>query len=453
MLKKIVIITIITTTVIMSLAKTKNIAKSKFALEIKNKAHVNYIEKKIKKIWGNTSEIWPKTDYNNHNLVLFETNEKGEVLRAWCLNTNGKKILKKKEYRSLEIPMSGGYSKIEFQGKPSISINFDKLTFEMFNNDWSNYVYNLATHELIHFYYQSNINLEGTRYVKFPQDFEPRVYRTMIYKNLAKAFIYETSKEQYIGKAKYWYDKWLNKYPEEYKNIKSTDIAEGQAKYFEYIASGVYLGMSQQKKNKFLKSNIDLDMYFTAIDIESYELGYVAGLVLDGIKPEWKNNFLTSKKTMLEILFENKKSIKDLDYEETNYKIRKEIERLNKENEGKISNTIKALQNPDISYLKIDRKYSMGSEELEEFLDYNGDAVIVGLTSTYNSSNWKIKLNKVNVIEKKKSGHNYIYLPLDFPYSLKGTKMILNNKKVIGEFPVSKEINLKGQTIYVFEKE
>lgn len=437
--------------VILSLVKTRDIIKLKIAPEANSKININYIENKIKNTWKNTNEIWPKTNYNNHNLILFEVNEKGKVLKAWCLNTNGKKLLKKKEYESIEIPMPGGYSKIEFEGKPSISISFDKLLLEMFNDDCSDFIYTLATHELIHFYYQENININGTRFVKFPQEFEPRVYRTMIYKNLAKAYIHEESKEVYIAKAKYWYDKWLNKYPEEYKNIKCTDIGEGQAKYFECSVSGISPGINQEKKNEFLKNNIDLDMYFTTIDGESYELGYVAGLVLDGVKPGWKKNFLISGKTILEVLFENKKSIIDLDYIETKYKIKIEIEKLNKKNGGKIAGTIKALKDPNISYLKINQKYLVGSYEVKEFLDYNGNSIMVGLTSRYKNNDWEIELNKVNVIEKKEAENSYIYIPLNLTYSLKESKMILNNEKVIGKFPVLEKTNLEGRTVYLFE--
>ena len=412
--------------------------------------YVEYIEAKIKKMWRNTEGIWPGTDFNNHNLVLFEIGKEDEVLNAWCLNTEGKKVLGKEEYKLIEVPLAGGFSEIEFEGKESIAISFDKWMVEFYEKEGFDFIYPLTTHELVHFYYQDKIGEVGTRYTKFPQDYRPRLYRTMIYRNLGKAYENKGLHEEYMGKAKYWYDKWVAEYPAEYRDIKATDILEGHARYFEYFATGTYQGMDSKKKEEFLKSKINLDEYFTAMDIGSYELGYVAGLALDEVKPGWKKTFIKSNKTMLEILFEGRESIVDNDYGGIEAKLRDEIEKLNVKNSKRIHKTVKSIKDVNTPYLKIDAKYSTGSEESEEFLDYNGSRLIVGLNSLYKNDDEGIKFSGVNVIEEKDDKSRFRYFPLDVPYTLKGSEMILSNENSTGSFKVTLENDAKGRTVYIF---
>ena len=57
----------------------------------------------------------------------------------------------------------------------------------------------------------------------------------------------------------------------------------------------------KKEADKFIRK----EQIFIAADKESYEIGYVAGLILDEKNPNWKENFYVTGKGIPEVLLEN----------------------------------------------------------------------------------------------------------------------------------------------------
>ena len=199
-------------------------------------AYVDRVSGLVTLNWPAMHKVWPGYDYTNHNFLIFYLDEEGSVKEAKLLNVNENRALEKKEYENITPPNPEGYDQIQFQNKSSIVMSVDDTVMETENS--VNELYKTATYEIVHFYYQKDIqaSADSSRSQMYPIERAPRILRRMIYTRLIQAFENPDRQDEYLGKAKFWLDKYNDEYKSEADRIRATDIAEATARYTRKIS-------------------------------------------------------------------------------------------------------------------------------------------------------------------------------------------------------------------------
>ncbi len=371
--------------------------------------------------------------------------------RAWLLNTKELRSLKEEEYREIEgMPQVDGYEQLEFEGKPSIAMALDMNSITKRNaTDES---YRIATHELIHFYYQtkaSGITENSNRSQVFPVDKTPRIYRMMIFQNLIRAYEKPEQESEFLGKVKYWLEKWKNEFTGEYEAIKATDIAESTARYAENIGTFISQETTEEQFRMEALKNIPRDKVFYSADAESYEIGYVAALILDKKMPGWKDNFYNEDITAEEKLVKDVDVVTETVDPNVEADVSKAIETYNKGTEESIKDLIKARKDTNIPYLKLDISDSLSSMSASGMLVYDGKQVITEYSNRFSVDGKSIEVSRSDVFEEVDADYKqYLIIPLTMPHELTSDVLTVNSDtlKVDGiKIEVSEE---NGRKIY-----
>ena len=184
------------------------------------------------------------------------------------------------------------YSYFQIDGQSWLSINTLKLSTKTNLNTLvklADETYRLAVHEGFHYMQQRNWSArEGLRGTLLPIRHEPRVYRTMLMRNLFTAYKNSATRTADLQQARYWYDLWFNNYPNEV--LSTTDNYEGTAQYVEQRAQAlVHAGCNATEETLRDQSLALLDPYLDPtlniysgdnLDTEGYTIGGLAALIL-----------------------------------------------------------------------------------------------------------------------------------------------------------------------------
>lgn len=300
---------------------------------------------------------------------------------------------------------------------------------EMDQEDGANQTYRTATHELVHFYYQDNIvmNEEADRTSQYLIEVKPRLVRQMIYHNLINAYEQEDKRDEYLSYAKYWLDLYKQEHNQEFLNIKSTDIAEATARYTENPGDFIGENLSKEDSKKKAIENIQKEEIFESADSESYEIGYVAALLLDELKPDWKNNFYESGLTVEETLLENispKTQKVDKDLEK---KVTEKIQESNEFAKEAIDPISKALSDETIPFLKVDIDNAATSYTMQGNYNYQDHEIMAKFSSQYSFEGKTIDIKDQSIIfEFPGNGEGVIVVPLLKDYEYKDGVLTVN---------------------------
>ena len=226
----------------------------------------------------------------------------------------------------------------------------------MKNDNSVNELYKTATHEMVHFYYQKDVkaSADSSRSQIYPIESEPRILRRMIYTILIQAFENPDKQDEYLGKAKFWLDKYNTEFKDEADSIRATDIAEATARYTENFGMFIGKNLSEEDLRKEAEKYIMKEQIFIAADKESYEIGYVAGLILDEKHPNWKENYYSTGKGVPEVLLEDVSSVSDEPDKEIVHKITKEVGSSNEAAKAKLNDVIAAKDDIKIPLLHLE---------------------------------------------------------------------------------------------------
>lgn len=420
---------------------------------------VDAIYSLLKQHASTSEEVWQGYDLTKHNIIVFELDDtSGETLNAWSISNEKKTTLEEEQIKNLNAPSIGGFAPLSFDGIESIALSFSKATLPYLNTVMNNnYIYEVATHELYHLYHDPIENyqlLEGEeveRYTVFPKDALPRVYRKMIYDNLVLAYENPTEESLYLGKAKYWNEIWKVEYSSEYNQSKVIDIAEGKARYIQNMLC-VDLendpDISSTIKSMMIKDHNPFD----SIDSESYELGYLSGVILDRINPNWKSEISENPERPLELLLENIESIKDEDKVFTSIlkKAEKETAKENKIIKSKLSDIDLAQQSIDVPFLRISGDFMNGSFKTSDFIGYDDSVISLNFSAGFQSGKEKIELKDVSVYIMESEDNTYI-LPLTMKYTIDNGYILFNDTKVSGNVKVQESRDTEGRLVYDME--
>lgn len=413
--------------------------------------YVDKVSELVKLNWPFMDKVWPTYNYNKHNFLIFYLNEEGDVKEARLLNVKENRKLKKEEYKQIPAPTPEGYISVKFQGKQSIAMSVDDSVMEA--KDSVQELYKTATHEMVHFYYQGEIKASGNadRNQIYPIESGPRIARRMLYSRLIQAFENPEKQKEYLAKAKYWLEKYHTEFKKEADSIRVTDIAEGTARYTESLGSFIGKNLSKTDARKEAEKLIKKDKIFIAADKESYEIGYVAALILDEKDPNWKNSFYSKNKGIEEVLLEGITAVPDKTDDKIETKIIKKITKTNKDIKVKLKDIVAASKDTAIPFLHLDVSKGSKSFTAEQMFSYQNMPIMSGYSNRFNVNNKTIEIKNIAIHSGYNQVKQYIRIPLTGKYEVKNGKLTVKSDSLnVPGIPVkvSKE---NGRTIYSAE--
>lgn len=251
-----------------------------------------------------------------------------------------------------------------FDDRPSLVMSFDDETVAQADQiDFQiSELYRTATHELVHFYYQDeDIKAEGqadgpsnSRTTDYPLDPNPRVMRKMIHHRLAQAYAEPDQRATHLAHAKHWNDMWESTYSADAAKIRVTDIVEGTARYCENLGAIVRADLSGDENRKLRTEMIGEDDFIPkSAEVESYELGYVAGIVLDETNPSWKDGFYGTGKTLVDLALDGVTAQADEEDPAIRSVVDQKISSLNNDAADDIRALDEAEADASIPYLRL----------------------------------------------------------------------------------------------------
>ena len=253
--------------------------------------------------------IWSNYNWNGLNILFMYPSQDDSWI--WDINTH---VIRRIDNRNLFSSTLGSlFDFFEIIGKRTLSLNMED---EFYISD--NQLFSVGVHELFHYHGQRGWsrkdNGEQPRYqgTVYPMDDTPRYYRRMLFDNIARYFASDNN-EEYLKQGKYWFDKWVDEYPDEL--VSSRDNAEGTAVYVETMARALATSgctaTEEQLKNRVLsRVRYTFGSYVSgqslALDREGYDIGGLAALILrfnNSDLLDW-NQKMAEGNNPLEVLFE-----------------------------------------------------------------------------------------------------------------------------------------------------
>lgn len=410
---------------------------------------VGQVHRRVEKHWPHMDQVWPGLDYTRHNLVLFHVDDELKAKDAWLVSATEKRQLSAEEYKDLTLPQPGGYGSLTFQGKPSISISLDDYSVKLWGEDEQ--TFRTATHELVHFYYQNQINQMGSggRAQVYPVDAQPRYYRQMIFQRLIKAFEDPAQREDSLSKARHWLNKWQEEYPEEAEAIRLTDLVEGGAQYVENMGAMAGEGASGEAFDQLAAKSIQREELFPSADGESYELGYVAGLLLDKTRPGWKEGIYGNGMSPVEMLLKDVKAAAEPDDPAIKAAVTEDIKEINAIAAEDLADIIKVQADKAISMLKINVKDTSTSYQARGNYLVDGEDVITGLGAQYQAGNGVIDIRGLGayVQYSEAEGESFV-IPLTMSHEVKDSVLNIQSDKLIVDGVKVQETKENGRMVY-----
>lgn len=350
------------------------------------------------------SEIWPGTkaeDYHviitNGNTSYYVSNGKYEEIDA------GQDDEIKDTYQMLRYAI-GMYLPVMYREENITAMNLMKMNETCTEDDLlRNFI--ILMHESFHLHSQSGwqgvnmmtaIENEGSnmRASAYPLDGQPRILRMMQYDCFYRAFHAENDDEElrYLENAKYWYEKWTNKYPEEYSSIKDTDLSEGTAEYF-----GNEIKRILQNGEVSLATPEEFARQCQSADAESYMLGDIVIRLLKKRGEFKETDFEEGGKTPVEVLMENiRESSEAPENSELAGIISDHVNKINSQVSACFSDCINADLQGEMIYIGIDSESLTGI--MSEGFYYLSEIDKTGWQNAF-ISNLNIQVDGKNVLE------------------------------------------------------
>lgn len=409
----------------------------------------------LKENGGAAEAIWPGyTLEKNSVVVCLRDDETREVVRAWQLTTKEKRELTGEELAGVEIPAAGGYSAATVRGKKSIVISVSRDTMDTLAGvAIRNFIYEIGVHEMVHFYYESPFKLmrlaneqrqHGGRGTAFPKAAMPRAYRRMVYDNLVSAFDCPEDEALYLGRAKYWNERWKAEYPQEVFQAKITDYMEGRARYIQYMLC-MPQGLGDQAA--WMAARLDRSgVPAVSIDKESYLFGFVAGALLDRRGGDWKAQLNKNPEAPVELLLRDVESVADEDAA-FNGKLRAAEQAMAEVNEttyAKLAGVEAAERDASVPFLQMKSKFLGGSFQTSDFVNFMDRHVNVDFGGTFESKRGTMQLSGVCVYEE---GGAYV-LPLTMAHAYEGGVLTIGEGGAVGSVAVTKKTDKDGRIVY-----
>ncbi|MCO5143476.1 MAG: hypothetical protein M9962_10345 [Oligoflexia bacterium] len=273
------------------------------------------------------------------------------------------------------------------------------------------------------------------RYSDFPLEAGPRYYRRMQFETLYKALSAETEeeKQKFISQAAHWQDQYKSS-SDEYIRTNGSDIGEGSANYFDFIAE-IYskhgCEMDDATLKELIRKGIDelvaqLDKQGglpPMADVESYNIGLLASLLLDEENPvkNWKEKITNKLETPIEILVVGKSRIKGQENQKAKELISQAQKKSNNELAGLMKGLVSHAQDKE-KWVRVQLPDSPGSLQHRGYFKtqgLNGAVIAASATKAFSKGAHSIQIENISLLSIQESGcpkasgtnSNYIFVP------------------------------------------
>jgi hypothetical protein len=378
---------------------------------------------------------------------------------AWVITTAEAKQIPADELRQKAGIPPGPFAPATWDGREAFIVNLKVFAAVGFP-PMPEPAYALATHEAFHSYVQRahearrwpalDQRLSISRSGDYPAQGTPRVYRAMVYNSLVQAYQDPDQQQQHLAAAAYWHNRWIEEFPTDAGRRAPGDIAEGTARYFEYMMRGIAAGDEAARK-AFLDAEIRPATHPMDAEDELYEIGAVAGLLLDRLGRDWKEPMAQGSDSPSTVLL---KDVEPSPQPEPPQELRQaadsQAQQVNDQLKPAIDPLIAAYKDTSVALLVIPAgtgSVGVGGYFLVPALD--GKAVAVGITGSLNTPSGSIESKGRTFIVDQTSGQSMYVLPLtpDTKHTLEGSQLTLNGDTVTGKTQVRTEPET-GRTIY-----
>ncbi|NLY21501.1 MAG: hypothetical protein GXZ08_09505 [Tissierellia bacterium] len=411
----------------------------------------------VQENWPHMDSIWPELDYNNHNFLLFY-NDGEKTPEGWVINAEKIEKLSEDVIKSLEIPQVRAYNQLEFEGKPSIAISFNDELMNPVDEGTGNFTYDLATHELIHFYHQEDLkspegNVES-RAASYPLDPTPRIYRGMVLKSLVDAYDNPEQRDEYLGIAKYWSNIWESEFPTEKETIAATEVSEGAPRYIETLGEVANPDITTEVRDERIRIHLD---YFlkeipeSRLDSEPYAIGAVSGLLLDEINPDWKNDYFINNKAPIDILLGNIEPLESKMDDEIKDSIEKNVNDKNTAVKPKFDAFDEIMNNKKVPVVILNEEFANGAFIMEGSYNYKGYEITVETTGGFTVDGKPFNIDKALMFYEAKPDSN-ITVGIIGDYSFEDSILKVDNEYLKCEIPATKTEDADGRIVFTMGK-
>jgi|GEM_PF-4058780 len=212
---------------------------------------------------------------------------------------NNARLITREESRAIsvedlirhQLPLPGeGLSYGHWDDKPALAV--DPTLFDV------RLIFELVLHEAFHFHVQFNpdtrwpVLLEPPLEItfKYPMQIEPRLFRRMLQHSLLKAYVDVKNRSRHLAAAAWWQQTWAANFPGELAQANQRDVIEGTAQYVGVLGAAMRdLGDpdSLQERHAYFASSLRPLEGCRDTGHEHYDLGGIAGLLLDDMRVDW----------------------------------------------------------------------------------------------------------------------------------------------------------------------
>ncbi|EPH96908.1 hypothetical protein D920_01908 [Enterococcus faecalis 13-SD-W-01] len=296
---------------------------------------VGLVNDNIKSTWNSSGKVWSETDFSNYQVLILPENEDGSIQETVYLIDSDRRInqvpyeeIKVFNEKSIGSPFFKPATN-KLNGIPTMTLSIEgnhfteeNLKYEISALPKSIKPFVYATHEQFHSF-QSDWKLkdlkEMTDFDSIENKSEVKQARLEVLFYLQKAILDEKDREQNIAKAKGWWEKYKESYPDVYKGAYKSDMLEGTAQYFD-LAMNVRAntGMDAPKETLEKKYQEAIQTYYFVLNKkdlkaegmdflrDSYDLGAAAGILLELLdKKDWQQEVMDKGTLPQEILFQD----------------------------------------------------------------------------------------------------------------------------------------------------
>lgn len=430
--------------------------------DITTKEYVNHIYLAAHQAWPALENVWGTHVYQELRLIIADGNN------AWAVDSKKLTKIPYSEIQQRHLPVEYmHYQEIKWtDGRPTIYVSLgttlpdeEKKRFHSEKEPVPE-IFNVATHEAFHFFIQDKkwegiSSGNGSRATLYPAQASPRFYRKNIILSLRS---YLNGSQIGLAHARYWYDLWKEKYPDDAREIRITDVYEGSARYVEIAAEIISQGSkfnTPEFKNAFLhKTKKEENLTHTQSSSESYSIGGLSSIILNMRDSKWQS-IVQNGTPPLDILLEGITPVKQEPDKNIENEIRVEIEKSNKAYRNAINNYIEDYNNPEVI------KFFVSAELLSSFSLSGGffhtknipHDLMVGLSSTAHWTGGSYSFNDIVAADIKKSkkyrgreGFLILYAG-NLPPSVKG-RLVLKTEKLSLNIPYPNDIG-KSHIVYL----
>ena len=231
-----------------------------------------------------------------------------------------------------------------------------------------------AIHEGFHAVGQNSFQKKNVpRGDNYPEDWRPRYLRRKLLQSLKNFLL--TGKQEQLHASAFWYQRWTQQFPDDVNRVRGIDILEGTAEFVGKV--GAYLAFAGCEATnasllEFTKNNIGnpaLGLDTLSVDDESYDLGFVSGmLLLQRDVPNWQAQ-VEQGRDMKTILFDGVAPTPQTEDEELAQKVKTVYDKRNSANGVGIEHFISDLNSDNFYVLSLPRRFLLGSYTAGSFVN------------------------------------------------------------------------------------